>query len=120
MATVPMDERKVAHCRELAAHIAEDVQSYIDRHTSVGVERTIVRAFGVEGADDQGAPLVNAVVDRYQKAGLLGRGISFYLARALIGGAKNPQDAAERLAYGQDLDRAEDGPDAARARLALE
>ena len=53
MATVPMDERKVAHCRELAAHIAEDVQSYIDRHTSVGVERTILRArYGLDG-DEQ-------------------------------------------------------------------
>src|SRR5271156_1839310 len=120
MATVPMDERKVAQCRELAAHIAEDVQSYIDRHTTVGVERTIVRAFGVEGADDQGAPLVNVVVDRYHKAGLLGHGISFFLGRALLAGAKNPQDAAERLAFGPELDRGEVGPDAERASQALE
>src|ERR1700677_679979 len=120
MATVPMDERKVAHCRELAAHIAEDVQSYIDRHTSVGVERTILRAFGVEGADDQGAPLVNVAVDRYHKAGLLGRGISYFLGRALIAGAKSTQDAAERLAFAPEIDRGDDaGPDAARARLAL-
>jgi beta-lysine 5,6-aminomutase alpha subunit len=115
-----MDERKVAHCRELAAHIAEDVQSYIDRHTSVGVERTIVRAFGVEGADDQGAPLVNVAVDRYHKAGLLGRGISFFLGRALLAGAKNMQDAAERLAFAPEVDRGEGGPDVARARGALE
>ncbi|HEY2515199.1 MAG TPA: lysine 5,6-aminomutase subunit alpha [Polyangiaceae bacterium] len=120
MATVPMDDRKVAHCRDLAAHIAADVQSYIDQHTSVGVERTILRAFGVEGADDQGAPLVNVAVDRYHKAGLLGRGISFYLGRALLAGASSPQDAAERLAFGPEVDKGDAGPDAAEARRALE
>jgi beta-lysine 5,6-aminomutase alpha subunit len=119
MATVPMDERKVAHCREIAAHIAEDVQRYIDTHSSVGVERTMLRAFGVEGADDQGAPLVNVAVDRYHKAGLLNRGIGFFLGRALLAGAKNPQDAAERLAFGPDIDLGNGGPDAAAARVAL-
>src|SRR5262245_56697107 len=105
MATVPMDPKTVARCRELAADIADDVQRYIDGHTTVGVERTILRAFEVDGVDDQGVPLVNLAVDRYHKAGLLGRGISFWLARALARGAKDPQDAAERIAYGPDLDR---------------
>jgi beta-lysine 5,6-aminomutase alpha subunit len=115
MATVPMDARKVARCRELAADIAEDVQRYIDAHTTVGVERTILRAYGADGVDDQGAPLVNTAVDRYREAGLLGRGIAFFLGRALRGGAENVQDAAERLAFSPALDRGDGdpGPDAA-------
>ena len=104
MARVPVDERKVAECRLLASEIGGDVQKYIDRHTSVGVERTILRAFGVDGVDDQGAPIVNLAVERYHKAGLLGRGISTFLARALHGGAKTIQEAGERLAFGHDLD----------------
>lgn len=56
MLRVPMDEKKVARCRELAAAVADDVQTYIDTHTSVGVERTILRAYGASGVDDQGAP----------------------------------------------------------------
>ena len=112
MLTVPMDVKKVRRCRELAAAVADDVQGYINGHTSVGVERTILRAYGVDGVDDQGAPLVNLVVDRYAKAGLLGRGISFFLGRALLAGAKDLQDASERLAYGPELDRGEGGPDA--------
>jgi beta-lysine 5,6-aminomutase alpha subunit len=110
MATVPMDARKVARCRELAADVADDVQRYIDAHTTVGVERTILRAYGAEGVDDQGAPLVNTAVDRYREAGLLGRGIAFFLGRALRAGAKNVQDAAERLAFSPDLDRGEGDP----------
>src|SRR3954451_20431342 len=119
MLTVPMDPRKVARCRELAGAVADDVQRYIDAHTSVGVERTILRSYGVDGVDDQGAPLVNLVVDRYAKADLLGRGISFFLGRALLAGAKDPQDAAERLGYAPELDRGEGCPSAEAALEAL-
>ncbi len=114
-----MDERKVAHCRELAAAVADDVQTYIDGHTSVGAERTILRAFGADGVDDQGAPLVNLAVDRYAKAGLLGRGISHWLGRQLLDGARDVQDAAERLAYAPEIDRGEGGPSVEAVRAAL-
>jgi beta-lysine 5,6-aminomutase alpha subunit len=119
MATVPMDARKVARCRELAADIAEDVQRYIDAHTTVGVERTILRAYGADGVDDQGAPLVNTAVDRYREAGLLGRGIAFFLGRALRGGAGNVQDAVEGLAFSPELDRGDGDPGPEAARNAL-
>src|ERR1700722_5368990 len=98
MAKAPADTKKVAACRAIAGEIADDVQHYIDTHTSVGVERTIVRAFGVEGVDDQGVPLVNTLVERSHGAGVLGRGISLFLGRALLTGSKTVQDAAERLA----------------------
>jgi beta-lysine 5,6-aminomutase alpha subunit len=119
MASVPMDPRKVGRCRELAAEIAADVQRYIDAHTTVGVERTALRAYGAEGVDDQGVPLVNIAVDRYRNAGLLGRGISFFLGRSLLTGASSIQDAAERLAFAPDLDDGERGPNAGAVRAAL-
>lgn len=119
MATVPMDARKVARCREIAAEIADDVQRYIDAHTTVGVERTILRAYGAEGVDDQGVPLVNTAVERYREAGVLGRGIAFFLGRALISGAKTVQDAAERLAFAPEIDRGEGGAGSDAAREAL-
>jgi beta-lysine 5,6-aminomutase alpha subunit len=114
MATVPLDERKVGACRALAGEIADDVQKYIERHTSVGAERTFLRAFGVDGVDDQGAPLANLAVDRYQKAGLLDRGISYWLGRALLGGASTVQDAAERLAFAPDLENVNDAKSGTR------
>jgi len=114
-----MDVRKVARCRELASEIADDVQRYIDSHTTVGVERTILRAYGAEGVDDQGVPLVNTAVDRYHQAGLLGRGIASLLGRALLAGAKTVQDAAERLAFSPELDRGESGPGPDAVREAL-
>jgi beta-lysine 5,6-aminomutase alpha subunit len=119
MATVPMDAVKVARCRALAGDIAADVQRYIDAHTTVGVERTILRAYGADGADDQGVPLVNIAVDRYHQAGLLGRGIAFFLGRALDAGAASAQEAAERLAFAPELDRGEGPPGTGGAIEAL-
>ena len=119
MATVPMDTGKVARCRALAGEIADDVQRYIDAHTTVGVERTILRAYGADGVDEQGAPLVNTAVERYREAGLIGRGIATLLGRALLAGAASPQEAAERLAFAPDIDRLEGGPGAAEVRDVL-
>jgi beta-lysine 5,6-aminomutase alpha subunit len=111
MARVPLDEKKAAACRAIASDVAIDVQRYIDTHTSVGAERTILRSYGVEGVDDEGAPLVNVAVDRVNKAGLLGRGISSLLASSLLSGATSVQDAAERIAYAPDLAGVAQAPD---------
>jgi beta-lysine 5,6-aminomutase alpha subunit len=119
MGKVPVDPEVVAECRALAGHVADDVQRFIERHTTVGVERTTARAYGVEGVDDQGTPLVNLLVDRYQEARLLSRGIAFYLGRALARGARSLNEAAERLAFGPDLDAGEGRPDHSEARRAL-
>jgi len=119
VATVPVDLAKVARCRALAGEIADDVQRYIDAHTTVGVERTILRAYGADGVDDQGVPLVNTAVERYRAAGLLGRGIAFFLGRALLGGAPSAQDAAERLAFASQIDGGDGAPGPDEVRDAL-
>ncbi len=121
MATVPMDAGKVARCRALAGDIAADVQRYIDAHTTVGVERTILRAYGADGVDDQGAPLVNTAVERYREAGLIDRGIATFLGRARCSAAppalrKRPSASA----FGPELDRLEGGPGVAEIRQVLE
>src|SRR5450631_4404252 len=119
MATVPMDRAKVARCRVIAAEIADDVQRYIDAHTTVGVERTILRAYGADGIDDRGVPLVNTAVERYAHAGSLGRGMAFFLGRALVAGARDPLHAAERLAYSPHIDSGLGPPGPVQAAEAL-
>jgi len=81
------------------------VQRFIDGHTTVGVERTTARAYGVDGVDDQGTPLANLLIDRCQKEGLTSRGIASFLAAALAAGARSINEAAERLAFGTDWNR---------------
>lgn len=109
MARVPVDLEKVAHCRELAAAVASDVQSTIDRHTTVGVERTVARAYGVEGADADGRPLANALVDRIHAESSIGHGVAWFLGHALASGAESVQEAAEQLAFSESLPKPGEG-----------
>src|SRR3954452_6378893 len=104
MHPLPIDESMVAECRTLAARVAQGVQDFIDRHTTVSIERTVLRAYGVDGANPDGVPLVNTCVERLLAAGGLGAGIAYWLGRALARGAADPQQAAEELAYGPTLD----------------
>ncbi|MBL8719638.1 MAG: D-lysine 5,6-aminomutase subunit alpha [Myxococcales bacterium] len=104
MARVPMDEAKVAQCRALAQQIADDVQGYVDRHTTVGVERVTLRALGVTGVDDQGVPLVNLFVDKLHAAGALGLGACAVLGLSVTRHGGDLQDAAERIAFGPELE----------------
>src|SRR6187399_521789 len=100
MAKVPIGQAEVDTCRAAARLIADDVQRFIDRHTTVGVERTVARAYGVVGADAEGTPLVNVLCDKLLAAKVLDRGIAYSLGRALLDGATNVQEAAESIAFG--------------------
>ena len=78
-----LDRALIAQCREDANTIALEVQSMIDRHTTVSVERSALRLMGVDGVDDFEVPLPNLMVEEVRKDGDLSLGISAYLAGAL-------------------------------------
>lgn len=90
-------DEQVAHARTLAREITEPIFDLISSHTTVSVERTVLRWFGVDGAGQMGAPLVNLMVDRLKDAGVLDRGAAYWYGRALRMGAQSPLDAVERL-----------------------
>ncbi len=119
MARVPVDTSIVSHCRELAGAIAADVQTTIDSHTTVGVERTVARAYGIVGANAEGTPLVNALIDRIHDGRLTGYGVSYFLGRALLEGAQSVQEAAEILAFGDTLPLPDRGPSVGEVKAAL-
>ncbi len=104
MQQLPIDPDVVADCRARASAVAADVQSFIDRHTTVAIERTVLRAYGVDGADPDGVPLVNICVERLRASGKLGRGVAAFLGQNLARGAADPQEAAEAIAYGPELE----------------
>lgn len=101
MYPLPIDPRVVDECRDLAARVAGQVQAFIDAHSTVSIERTVLRSYGVDGADDQGVPLVNRCVDRCKAAGLLDHGVALFVGMALARAPRMTlQEAAEELAYG--------------------
>ncbi len=90
-----LDNEKIAKARQLARSIASRVQEDIDRHTTVSIERTVARLFGIDGTNQHEVPLANIVVDQVDSAGFLDRGIAFWLANAVIALDQTPQQIAE-------------------------
>ena len=51
-----LDNEKVQKARQLAQAIAQKVQEDIYRHTTVSVERTVARLFGIDGTNHEDIP----------------------------------------------------------------
>ncbi len=66
-----LDPGIVESCRAAAARIAADVAEQTAGMTTVSVERTVARLFGVDGANDLGAPLPNVLVEHVRSAAAL-------------------------------------------------
>ena len=73
-----IDQKQVERARQLAVQIARDIQREIDEVTTVSIERTVARLFGIDGTNSEGVPLPNVVVDQVAAAGKLHRGIAFW------------------------------------------
>ncbi len=92
-----IEDAQVAHARKMALDITEPIFDLIRRNTTVSIERTVLRFFGVSDAGPGGVPLANLMVDRLQQAGVLNRGVAYWYGRALHMGARSPLEAVERL-----------------------
>ena len=96
-----LDQKVVDSARQHAANIAHDMQEFIDRHTTVSTERTIVRLLGVDGVDDVDTPLPNVVVDQIKDAGALPTGAAYLMGNAMVQTGKTPREIAEDMAAGK-------------------
>ncbi len=95
-----LDPKVIDSARSCAGRIAESMQEFIDRHTTVSTERTILRLLGVDGVDEVETPLPNVVVDQIKDAGGLPRGVAYWMGNAMIQTGKTPQEIAEEMAEG--------------------
>ena len=101
MSKLNLNEATIAEARALATAIAEDTQSFVERHTTVTVERTICRLLGIDGVNEDQVPLPNVVVDHLKEKNGLATGISFYLANAIIQTGQSAQEIAEAIDKGE-------------------
>jgi len=83
MSKLGLDKNRISEARGYASKIAKDTQEFIDKHTTVTVERTVCRLLGVDGVNEFGVPYPNILVDYIVKKGQLGNGISNYLASTI-------------------------------------
>ncbi len=95
-----LDFKKVEHAKSLAKEIANEVQAFVESKTTVAVERTLCRLMGIDGVDENQVPLPNVVVDDLKAKGVLGEGVLFYIANAMVNTGLTPQEVAEKVATG--------------------
>ncbi|MCF7933040.1 MAG: lysine 5,6-aminomutase subunit alpha [Acholeplasmataceae bacterium] len=93
-----LDALLISQCRKDAREIADDVQAFIDRHSTVSVERAVCRLLGIDGTDQIDVPLVNVVVEHAMAVGDITKGISGLLAQAVLETRKSPQEIARMIA----------------------
>ncbi|WP_069650525.1 lysine 5,6-aminomutase subunit alpha [Caloranaerobacter ferrireducens] len=101
-----LDPNVINSAREAARGIAEDVQEFIDRHTTVSIERTVARLLGIDGVDEIDKPLPNVVVDNIVEGGGLPLGAAYWIGNAMVQTGDDPQTIAEKVSRGElDLTR---------------
>ena len=113
-----LDRECVARCRALAAAIVAPAEAFIDAHSTVSVERAVLRLLGVDGVTPQEIPIPNAIVDALPPKER-GAGIALAFGKALAETGLDPAALGEAMALGRySLDAfAETPKDAARGAL---
>lgn len=91
-----IDRDAVARCRKFAAEIADPVEDFISGHSTVSVERAILRLLGVDGVTPEEVPLPNAVVDLFSRRELED-GVALPFGKALAETGLEPSALARAL-----------------------
>jgi beta-lysine 5,6-aminomutase alpha subunit len=96
---------RVAYARTLAERITAPVQDFIDSHSSVTVERATLRLAGADGANADGVPVPNLVVDRIRAVdpAALEDGATLRYVSALLKSGGTVQALNDKIAAGYDV-----------------
>ena len=93
----------VNRAKEISGDIVENLMGLINQNTTTSIERTVLRLFGITGADIDETPYVNISVKQLEKKGALETGASIYVLNACIHFDKEPEEIAKMVAE-EDFD----------------
>ena len=114
-----LDPAMITTARALARAAGQPIVDMARSHSTVSVERAVLRLAGLDGADGDGMPWVNRVVDTVREATGLEHGVALPVWDALLtGGYPDLVTLARDAAGGQVKFRLPEGGDAAAARAA--
>ena len=97
-----LPKERIDRARELASRIVAPVQEFIDAHTTVTVERATLRLAGADGADADGVPVPNLVVDQLRER--LDEGALRFWVNALVRTGEDVAGLNRRVAEGLRVD----------------
>src|SRR3954447_4485549 len=112
-----LDPTTVRQARSLARKVGRPIVRIAQQHTTVSVERATLRLAGLEGADAEGTPWVNRLVDVVRSDVGLEHGVELRVWDALQGAEGAAlRELAEKASAGSVAFRLPEGQDAKRAR----
>jgi beta-lysine 5,6-aminomutase alpha subunit len=113
-----LDPTVVRAARRLAEQAGEPIVTMAKEHTTVSVERATLRLAGLSGADADGTPWANRLLDAVRGDVGLEQGVTLPVWDALVSGGDDLQTLAERAAAGDIRFRMPEGRAATRSRTA--
>ncbi|MGD0374371.1 MAG: lysine 5,6-aminomutase subunit alpha [Streptosporangiaceae bacterium] len=116
-----LDPDIVREARALASRAGQPIVDLAKAHTTVSVERAVLRLAGLDGADADGMPWVNRLADAVRDSAGLQHGVALPVWDALLtGGYDDLAGLARAAAAGRAAFRIPAAGDAAMARAAAE
>jgi beta-lysine 5,6-aminomutase alpha subunit len=94
-----IDRDRIDRCRKLAVAIAQPIEAFIEEHSTVSVERAVLRLLGVDGITTDEVPLPNAVVESLSPSELAA-GVASPFGKALAETGLEPAALARALSEG--------------------
>ena len=79
----------------------ESIQKFIGMHTTVSIERTVLRLLGVDGVGDADIPIPNLIVDAIKEGGGLSRGAAYWIGNAMMQTGLSCQEISEKITTGE-------------------
>jgi beta-lysine 5,6-aminomutase alpha subunit len=117
--SLDLDPAVVAKARSLSARVGQPIVELAQQHTTVSVERATLRLAGLSGADPDGTPWVNRLVDAVRGDVGLEHGVCLPVWDALVrGDAADLAELAAKASVGSVRFRLPVGRDRVRARSA--
>ena len=110
-----LDPVTIRKARTLARKAGAPVVSLATRHTTVSVERAVLRLAGLEGADVEGIPWVNRLVDVVREQVGLEHGVALPVWDAMLSSNDDLLTIAQKAAAGSLTFRIPEARDATRA-----
>ncbi|MCR4426248.1 MAG: lysine 5,6-aminomutase subunit alpha, partial [Firmicutes bacterium] len=96
-----LDPEAIERCRECAREIARSVTGHVAGLTTTTIERTVLRLLGADGADADGVPVPNSIIDEVFRGGRLGDGVAVCLADAAAATGMPIEEIMRRAASGE-------------------
>lgn len=84
MGKLLLREENVTAARESAGKIADDIYSFIEKRSTVSIERTLLRLIGIDGVNEDEVPFANVIIDQLMERKLLNEGALYWVTRAML------------------------------------